>query len=62
MYYIVTGLVLFALKKILAKTNIFGGKDLITDLKKQVKDQQEYIDYQTKKIIELQTTILNGSK
>lgn len=58
MYYIVTGLVLFALKKMLAKTNIFGGEDLINDLKKQVKDQQEYIDYQTKKIIELQTTIL----
>jgi hypothetical protein len=62
MYYIVTGLLLFALKRFLLKTRVFGGESLIVELKEQVKEQQEYIDYQTKKIIELQTTILNGSK
>lgn len=57
---IVNGVLLFMIKKFLSKTNLLGNKELVTDLKTQLKDQQEFIDYQSKKIIELQNMILKG--
>lgn len=57
---IVNGIILFLLKKFLLKTNLLGGQQLINDLRFQIRDQQGLIDYQTKKIIELQTMVLRG--
>lgn len=59
---IVNGILLFVIKKFLSKTNLLGSKELVTDLKVQLKDQQEFIDYQSKKIIELQNMILKGKQ
>lgn len=55
---IFNGILLFIIKKFLSKTNLLGNKELVTDLRTQLKDQQEFIDYQAKKIIELQNMIL----
>lgn len=57
---IVNGILLFVIKKFLSKTNLLGSKELVTNLKTQLKDQQEFIDYQSKKIIELQNMVLKG--
>lgn len=59
---IINGILLFIAKKLLGKTKMFGSKELVADLKVQLKDQQEFIDYQSKKIIELQNMILNGNR
>ena len=58
-YMIVGGLILFTIKRFLLRTKLFS-KDMIRELKTQVKDQQNFIDYQTNKIIELQNMILNS--
>jgi len=56
---ILNSILLFIFKKLLYKTKFFN-KELVADLRSQLKDQQEFIDYQSKKIIELQNMILKG--
>lgn len=60
-YFIFSGLVLFVIKRFLMRTKLFS-RDLINDLKKQNKEQQDIIIYQTNKILELQNIILNNGR
>lgn len=57
---IMNSILVFLIKKFLLKTGLLGGKEIIAELRQQIKEQQEYIDFQTKKIIELQNVILKG--
>jgi hypothetical protein len=59
---ILTNILLFIFKRFLLKTTLLGNKEILDDLRKQIRDQQELIDYQTKKIIELQRMILVENK
>lgn len=58
-YFIISGVILFIIKRALMRTKLFS-RDLIQDLRTQVKEQQELIDYQTKKILELQSMVLGA--
>jgi len=58
-YVIFSGLVLFALKRFLMRTRFFN-KELVFELRTQIREQQEIIDYQNNKIIELQRMVLNA--
>lgn len=37
-----------------------NNEEILVDLKKKLKEQDEYIKYQTSKILELQKMVLNG--
>ncbi len=59
LYVITSGLILFGLKRVLMRTRFFN-KELVNELRGQIKEQQEIIDYQNRKIIELQRMVLDA--
>lgn len=59
LHVIITSLILFGLKRFLMRTGFFS-KELVNELRSQVKEQQEIIDYQNRKIIELQRMVLDA--